>query len=83
MRVRGGPVWEAMVAEACPREQRGRLMGLMGTIISLINVPAPFVGGYLYENVSPEMPFITSFLMNTLGTVLIAVFIKQRGRERS
>jgi len=81
MRVRGGPVWEALVADVCPTEQRGRLMGLMGTIISLINVPATWVGGYLYDNVSPEMPFVTSFLMNTLGTALIAVFFMQRKEE--
>jgi MFS family permease len=76
MRVRGGPVWEALVADMCPAESRARLMGLMGTIISLINIPSTWVSGYLYDNASPRMPFITSFAMNTLGTIILVTFLK-------
>jgi MFS family permease len=79
-RVRGGPVWEALVADMCPMGERARLMGLMGTIISLINIPATWVGGYLYDNSSPKMPFITSFMMNTIGTLLLVFLLPSQSK---
>jgi MFS family permease len=75
MRVRGGPIWEALVADVCPTEERARLMGLMGTIISMISIPASWVGGYLYDNSSPRTPFITSFVMNAVGTLILFLFL--------
>jgi MFS family permease len=76
-RVRGGPVWEALVADMCPMGDRARLMGLMGTIISLINIPATWVGGYLYDNSSPSLPFLTSFALNTFGTLLLVFLVRE------
>jgi MFS family permease len=78
MRVRGGPVWQALVADVTPAEGRARMMGLMGTFVSIIGTPASYVGGYLTDNVSPESPFYASFLMNTVGTLLIMVLLKPK-----
>ncbi len=76
MRVRGGPVWQALVADMTPTEGRARIMGLMGTFVSVIGTPASYIGGYLYDNVSPESTFITSFLLNTIGTLLVVFLLK-------
>jgi MFS family permease len=78
MRVRGGPVWQALVADVTPAEGRARMMGLMGTFVSIIGTPASYVGGYLTDNVSPEAPFYASFLMNTVGTLLIMVLLSKK-----
>ena len=78
MRVRGGPVWQALVADMTPVEGRARMMGLMGTFVSIIGTPASYAGGYLYDNVSPEAPFYASFLMNTVGTLLILLLLKPK-----
>lgn len=83
MRVRGGPVWQALVADMTPPEGRARIMGLMGTFVSIISTPASYVGGYMYDNVSPESIFYSSFLLNTLGSVLILVLLKPDAREKS
>ena len=78
MRVRGGPVWQALVADMTPAEGRARMMGLMGTFVSIIGTPASYVGGYLTDNVSPEAPFYVSFALNTLGTLLILLLLKPK-----
>ena len=83
MRVRGGPVWQALVADVTPAEGRARMMGLMGTFVSIIGTPASYVGGYLTDNVSPESPFYASFLMNTVGTLLIMVLLSQKSVPES
>jgi len=81
MRVQGGPVWKALVADITPPEGRARIMGLMGTFVSIISTPGSYLGGYLYDNVSPESTFYTSFLLNTLGTVLLFFLLKAEKRE--
>ena len=78
MRVQGGPVWKALVADMTPPEGRARMMGLMGTFVSIISTPGSYAGGYLYDNISPEAPFYTSFLLNTVGTILIQVLLKPK-----
>lgn len=76
MRVRGGPVWTALVADITPVESRGRMMGLMGTIVSMVSTPGSWVGGYLYDGVSPASPFQASFILNMIGTVIFIVLLK-------
>ena len=83
MRVRGGPVWQALVADVTPPEGRARIMGLMGTFVSIISTPASYVGGYMSDNVSPESIFYSSFLLNTLGSVLILVLLKPDAQKES
>jgi MFS family permease len=78
MRVRGGPVWKALVADMTQPEGRARIMSLMGTFVSIISTPGSFAGGYLYDNISPEAPFYLSFLLNTVGTVLILVLLRPK-----
>jgi MFS family permease len=83
MRVRGGPVWQALVADVTPPEGRARIMGLMGTFVSIISTPASYVGGYMVDNVSPESTFYASFLLNTLGSVLILALLKPDAQKES
>jgi MFS family permease len=68
----GGPAWQALVADIIPPDRRGRIMGLMGTLIGLLSLPATWVGGYLYDFVNPMAPFYTSF---GLGIVAILIFV--------
>ena len=36
----GGPLWQAIVADMSPPEERGKIMGMMGTIGSIVSSPA-------------------------------------------
>ena len=78
----GGPVWQAVVTDCTPPEERGRIMGLMGSIINVANIPASWVGGYLYENVSPVLPFQMSFIIDMMSLALfVALFREPESRE--
>ena len=46
-------------------------------IPGIVATPAPLVGGYLYENLSPESPFFASFLLGMLGLVIFILFVKE------
>ena len=74
----GGPVWQALVADLTPPEERARMMGLMGTISSLASTPASWAGGYMYDNISPALPFRVSFVIDMIGTALLIVLYKEK-----
>ena len=76
----GGPVWQALVADLTPPEERARMMGLMGTISSLASTPSSWAGGYMYDNISPALPFRVSFVIDMIGTALFIVLFKEKKR---
>ena len=78
----GGPVWQALVADLTTQKNRGRMMGLMGSIAGVVSTPASWVGGYMYDNVSPKLPFQTSFIIDILGTIIFVMFMKEPERAR-
>ena len=77
----GGPVWQAIVADVSPPEERGRIMGLMGTIGSIISTPASWAGGYMFDNISPQLPFQVSFVIDMIGTVILIMFLNPKPPE--
>jgi len=77
----GGPVWQALIADLTPPEERARMMGLMGTISSLVSTPSSWVGGYMYDNISPALPFRISFVIDLIGTALF-VFLFNEKKKR-
>ncbi len=78
----GGPVWQALVADCTPPEERGRMMGLMGSIAGIVSTPASWVGGYLYDNVSPKLPFQMSFAIDILSLAIFVALFKEPTLER-
>lgn len=77
----GGPVWQALVADLTLPSERARIMGLIGTISSIVSTPASWAGGYMYDNISPALPFRVSFLLDTVGTVIFVSLLKEPEKE--
>jgi MFS family permease len=77
----GGPVWQALVADCTPPEERGRMMGLMGSIASIVSTPASWIGGYLYDNVSPKLPFKLSFVLDAMSTAIFIALFREPKKE--
>ena len=59
------------------------MMGLMGSIAGLARTPASWVGGYLYDNVSPALPFQVSFALDIASTAIFIALFKERKREET
>ena len=76
----GGPVWQALVTGIAPMDSRGSILGLMGTITGLVTTPAPVLGGYLYETFSPQAPFLLSFILGLIGSMVVLVWVKEPER---
>ena len=50
----------------------------MGTIDSIVSSPASWNGGYLFDNVSHQLPFQVSFVIDMIGTLILAFFLKPK-----
>jgi MFS family permease len=78
----GGPVWQALVADLTTQKNRGMMMGLMGSIAGVVSTPASWVGGYMYDHISPKLPFQASFLIDVIATVIFVLLLKEPERAR-
>jgi MFS family permease len=47
----------SMAAEVMPQEQMGRWLGIISLVRGLLGIPAPLVGGLIWEHVGPEHVF--------------------------
>jgi len=72
-----GSNWQALIADVTPGPERGRMLGLIGTVMGAITTPSTGIGGYLYQNVSSVIPFYLNAGLTGLGTLLIALFLKE------
>jgi len=73
----GGPSWQALIADIVPQRDRGKVIGFMGTITGLINLPAPIVGAYLWEALGPDKLLLIGSGVGLTVTPLILSFIKE------
>lgn len=77
----GGPLWQALIIDYTPQQERGRFMGVIGTIKSVLCIPATWIGGYLYDNMSPSTPFRVSFAMD-IAAIAVFIFILRPPEEQ-
>ncbi|MCW4049438.1 MAG: MFS transporter [Candidatus Bathyarchaeota archaeon] len=78
----GGPAWSALLADLVPQRDRGKVMGLMGTISGLIGLPGSIIGGYIYES-NPDLLLITGSLLEALSIPIILFFLKDPNKPET
>lgn len=73
------PAWTALVTEESPPEQRGTVLGLVGTMQVLGLAIGPILGTQLWDRLGTGAPFWGGGFILTLGTAV--AFWKIRGKE--
>ena len=71
----GGPAWNSLLTDLVPARDRGKVLGLMGTVSGLIGIPGSIIGGYLYEY-SPNMLLVSGAVLEALAIPIIIFFLK-------
>ncbi len=51
------PAYDSLISKAVPEKMRGIAFGLFWTSLGLISLPAPWLGGQLWEQFGPRVPF--------------------------
>lgn len=79
----GGPSWQALVADAVPSKDRGKVMGLMATVTGTLGLPAPMLGAYLWEAYSPDLLLSLGAVIALTSMPIIFKYVKEsKTRER-
>jgi DHA1 family bicyclomycin/chloramphenicol resistance-like MFS transporter len=64
-------VENAVTAELVPREFMGRWLGVTGLFIGLVDIPAPIIGGLIWEHIGPSYLFVLPILIDILVKIPI------------
>lgn len=60
----------AIVTHAFPPRERGKAMGLIGTVVSIGSMAGPVMGGLLIQNVGWQSIFLINLPIGAIGTVM-------------
>ena len=75
----------AIVTEAFPPSERGRALGITGTIVSVGIALGPTLGGLIVKNLSWNWIFFVNLPIGILGTLMVVRYVpafKPKGGER-
>ncbi len=73
----GGSSWNALIADIVPPEKRATVLGAIGTLTAVVAAPGSFLGGWLWDNVSPQVPFQLSMVIGLISAALFWVKVKE------
>jgi len=65
----------AIVTEAFPRSERGRALGISGTIVSVGIAVGPTLGGFIVQNLSWHWIFFVNLPIGMIGTFMVIRFV--------
>jgi MFS family permease len=63
------PAYQSLLSKALPKHLRGTGFGLIQSSLGLFSLPAPYIGGQLYEKVSPQLPFIITAWVSLFSVI--------------
>jgi len=70
------PAYNALIARGAPAHLRGVAYAVVPAIIGLVALPAPWIGGQVWEATNPKIPFLATVLLGSLA--LIPAWFKLR-----
>jgi MFS family permease len=73
------PAYSSLISKAVPQRLRGVAFGLFSTSLGLVSLPAPVIGGYLWENVNPQFPFLLTAFASLLAIIPVWFKFKTSG----
>lgn len=77
----GGPSWNALIADLVPSEKRATVLGTIGTLTAVVAAPGSVLGGYLWDTVSPQLPFQLSMVIGLVSAALFWLKVREPRAE--
>jgi len=63
------PAYQSLISKAVPKKVRGTAFGLFSSSLGLVSLPAPLIGGQMWEKFGPRSPFIVTIVVSFLATI--------------
>ncbi len=77
------PAYQSLISKAVPPKLRGVAFGLFSSSLGLVSLPAPVIGSFLWENVSPSFPFLLTAIVSLICIVPVWFKFKVTAREET
>ena len=63
------PAYQSLISKAVPKKVRVTAFGLFSSSLGLVSLPAPWIGGQLWEKVNPRFPFMITVIVSFLSVI--------------
>jgi MFS family permease len=73
------PAYQSLISKSVPKRLRGVAFGLFSTSLGLVSLPAPLIGGFLWEKVNPQFPFMITAVVSLLAVIPVWFKFKSSG----
>jgi len=70
------PAYQSLISKAVPKENRGMAFGLFSTSLGIFSLPAPWIGGQMWERIGPTFPFTVTAIVLLLSVIPIWIKFK-------
>jgi MFS family permease len=67
----------AMAAEVMPQKQMGRWIGMISLVRGLISIPAPMIGGLIWDHIGPSCVFVITIVIDMLVRLPLLASIRE------
>ena len=72
------PALNAYVIDHFGRQNFGQTMGSLSLIAGIASIASPLLGGWLWDHVSPKLPFILTLILAIINGLLIWFILEER-----
>jgi MFS family permease len=69
--------YQALFADLVPQAQRGKVTGSMNFFSYIFMAIGGALSGFMYDNVSPQSPFLLAILLVIPSTVIALVYVHE------
>ncbi len=73
----------AILTTAYPEGERGKALGILGSIVSIGFIAGPILGGFLVEHFGWRSVFFINLPIGTIGILLSSKFLSRDGRKQT
>jgi len=77
----GGPSWNALIADIVPPEKRATVLGAIGTLTAVVAAPGSVLGGWMWDTISPQLPFQLSMAVGLVSATIFWLRVKEPREE--
>lgn len=67
----------SMAAEIMPQEHMGRWIGVIGLFRGVLSIPAPIVGGLIWEHIGPQYVFLAAIAIDICLRLPLLALVKE------